>query len=649
MTKLWEMETSDDAGTDAAFACSRVLIVGEDAESRNEVEGFLRRERIGIAVQHAPGAAEAARAVTADRPGCVLIDPASSHERALVFLTRIRDVDAAVPVVVLSPHDDDELTLALLAAGADDHLFTRRSGTAQLWSIVRRAVARRYGLAQHGPPARSARESSPQRPTAEPADPDLSPAESGASATTAAPPAPGDASDAPRSTRPDDEVPAPDDEAAAEGRETRSSNGPSPTDPIAVIETALSRSTEGLDAVVVMAIEVRAAEPRAQGRAGHGNHADGPAERIVEAINGVAEAVIDESGHVVLVVEHISSVDQAFAIAEGVRHVLADPEEAPSEDDVHQGIAVGTNPAETAESLLARARKALQHAIDRHLPYELDDPVSVRLLTQRAAIRNELRDAIANGDLVLDYQPIFDLRSGVVKGLEALARWRHPERGKLSPEAIFPMATRSVVLSELTQHIVQLACATTAEWNAGRSEALFVSVNVDIEELEHPTVLASIGSALTRTGLPADRLWLEIPGDARLGVGLQSRLNELHELGVHLAVDGLGPAFANSDRLAELPFSVAKLELTSGAALGTPGEARSTIESTVAAARNGGLVTVACGIETAEQRDGAVAVGCELGQGFGLGVPMSYTETANLLSGASVAAPDADDRGGSFR
>ena len=238
------------------------------------------------------------------------------------------------------------------------------------------------------------------------------------------------------------------------------------------------------------------------------------------------------------------------------------------------------------------------------------------LLRQEA----ELRDAIDAGQLELHYQPVVAVDDGRPVGVEALVRWRHPERGLLPPDAFVPLAEDSGLVVPLGLWVLSQACRDAARWRRELPGAadLFVSVNLAASQLNLPEIGDQVADVLARTGLDPTGLRLEV---TETGVVADpdtaaTRLHELTAQGVRVAIDDFGTGYASLLQLRRFPVQSLKIDRAFVAGMIDEPDDASIVKASVGLARALGLAVVAEGVETPRQRDALRALGCELAQGF---------------------------------
>ena len=228
--------------------------------------------------------------------------------------------------------------------------------------------------------------------------------------------------------------------------------------------------------------------------------------------------------------------------------------------------------------------------------------------------REQLERAIEREELVLHYQPIVALDGGAPVGFEALVRWQHPERGLLGPGEFIPLAEETGLIVPLGAWVLRAACREAAGWPGEP----YISVNVASGQLEQAGFDDEVAAALAASGLPVERLVLEVTERSLVGAAEGERLQALRRLGVRLAIDDFGTGYSSLDYLRRFPMDVLKIDrsFTRSAAAGDP-----LLRAIVAMGHSLGLVLVPEGIEDAAQGEALRALGCELGQGFHYGRP----------------------------
>jgi diguanylate cyclase (GGDEF)-like protein/PAS domain S-box-containing protein len=254
---------------------------------------------------------------------------------------------------------------------------------------------------------------------------------------------------------------------------------------------------------------------------------------------------------------------------------------------------------------------------------------------QRLELEHDLRSAIGNGELRLEYQPVASLSSGKILGMEALVRWEHPEKGLLLPLKFIGLAEESDLIVSLGRWVLETGCTQMARWRAvhPQAEHAFLAVNVSPRQLESAELLPALREALQKSELPAGALMLEITesGIVADDTRMHRLLNELREFGVRLAIDDFGTGYSSLSYLKRLPVSHLKIDRSFVNGLGTDTEDERIVAAVTELGHGLGLRVVAEGIENRQQRQRARELGCDLYQGFLLAKPCRPRDVPALL------------------
>ena len=295
------------------------------------------------------------------------------------------------------------------------------------------------------------------------------------------------------------------------------------------------------------------------------------------------------------------------------------------------GIASGRHPAET---LLRNADVAMYHAkragTGRYVRFE---PRMHAALVSRLGLDVELRRAVERHEFELHYQPLIHLRTDTITALESLVRWRHPVRGLIPPAEFIPVAEETGLIVEIDRWVIEEACRQLATW--WRRWPVAVSFNASMRDLQQPGFAGALEQAIG-DAFPPSALILEVTESARLqdAPGALAALHTVKELGVRIALDDFGTGYSSLLSLSQLPIDILKIARPFLQASGPEAvKATGLLAGMIGLGRHLGLLTVAEGIETAEQRELLEAAGCDVGQGFLLGRPAAHAATTRLLGG----------------
>jgi diguanylate cyclase (GGDEF)-like protein/PAS domain S-box-containing protein len=282
----------------------------------------------------------------------------------------------------------------------------------------------------------------------------------------------------------------------------------------------------------------------------------------------------------------------------------------------------------TADDLLRDADVAMYEAktLGRSR-YEFFDVGLRRRMQRRLRLEQDLREAVRHGRLWAAYQPVVDLRTDRMVAVEALLRWTHPVHGSVSPNEFIPLAEESDLINLLGAHVLS---ETTQELAAQRKQGAEVDlkINLSTRQLDDPSLVAAVQSALATAGLPATALCLEITESALMrDAALASEtLAALRALGVRLAIDDFGTGYSSLAQLQRLTLDTLKIDRSFVMRLGESADAEAIVTSIIAMAHAVELTVVAEGVETAGQLELLRKLGCDQAQGFYLGKPQAATE-----------------------
>jgi EAL domain-containing protein (putative c-di-GMP-specific phosphodiesterase class I) len=249
-------------------------------------------------------------------------------------------------------------------------------------------------------------------------------------------------------------------------------------------------------------------------------------------------------------------------------------------------------------------------------------------------LESGLEAAFGRGELDVHYQPIVSLDPRELVALEALVRWHHPQRGLLTAAAFLPAAQPPELLPALDLWVLEEACrlAATLPPPASGGPLLAMHVNFFPARLQDPQVVSRVARALEGSGLPADRLVVEISEKAMLyDPGSGARLRELRSLGVRIGLDDFGTGRASLAELHRIPADLIKIDRIFVEGLGRDARDTRLIEPLIAFGRTLGMQILAEGVERPEQAGALLELGCQLGQGYHFGRPVPRAALAEIL------------------
>ncbi|GAA0307273.1 EAL domain-containing protein [Sphingomonas oligophenolica] len=296
------------------------------------------------------------------------------------------------------------------------------------------------------------------------------------------------------------------------------------------------------------------------------------------------------------------------------------------------GVATGPRDGRTAEMLIRSADLALYRSKDAgggtFRSYEPQLHVDAE---ERRVLEMALRKAVQNNEMHLHYQPVVSADTGDLTGFEALLRWTHPVLGNISPVKFIPLAEDARLIAPIGEWVLRTACDEAARW----SSPVRVAVNVSPDQLHNPAFVSVVASALANSGLPPERLELEVTESVfmREGTGATKVLERILDLGVRLSLDDFGTGYSSLGYLSRTRFSSIKIDrsFVQGASKGVP-EAIAIIRAVVALAQSLGMATTAEGVETEEEHRMVQDLGCTKVQGYYFGRPLPVEEARAIAN-----------------
>jgi EAL domain-containing protein (putative c-di-GMP-specific phosphodiesterase class I) len=264
--------------------------------------------------------------------------------------------------------------------------------------------------------------------------------------------------------------------------------------------------------------------------------------------------------------------------------------------------------------------------------YRFDRALQLRA-TEHLAVEHALWSALREDQLRVYYQPLVDVASGTITGVEALVRWKRPERGLVLPGEFMAIAEETGQIAAIDRYVLDTACRQAVAW-AADGHQLRVSVNVTAAEIGDPAFREFVRDVLRQSGLQPSQLCLEITESSLMreaGRGGEEHLYELRRLGVALSIDDFGTGYSSLSYLHHLPVDELKVDRSFIGGLGRNRRDRYLVEAIVGMARALGLDVVAEGVETRQQLEALGALGCNLAQGYLFARPQAADRMFALL------------------
>ncbi len=308
---------------------------------------------------------------------------------------------------------------------------------------------------------------------------------------------------------------------------------------------------------------------------------------------------------------------------------------------ISAGIALSRSATDQPSAMLRDADAAMyrakQSGRDRSVVFadEMRDAA-----IDRHDIEQQLRRAVSDEQLVLHYQPIVELMTGRVTGVEALVRWQHPTRGLVPPGEFVPIAEEIGLVMHLDDWVLEHACQQLAAWQVSNPD-LTMSINLSGLQFARADLVTQVAQVLERSGADPTRVALEMTEgvlmrDAEDAVTV---LRNLRELGVRLDIDDFGTGYSSLSYLKRFPVDALKVDRSFVHGLGTNADDRAIVQAVVALAQSLGLATIAEGVETTEQLEVLQELGCTAAQGFLFSRPHPPHDLNALVGLSGVVLP----------
>jgi EAL domain-containing protein (putative c-di-GMP-specific phosphodiesterase class I) len=274
--------------------------------------------------------------------------------------------------------------------------------------------------------------------------------------------------------------------------------------------------------------------------------------------------------------------------------------------------------------------------------YQIFEPAMHDTALKRLELKADLQRALDNSEFILHYQPVIELDTGEMSGVEALLRWNHPQRGIVPPLDFIPLAEETGLIVQIGRWVLQEATmqGRALQERYPTNPPLHMAVNLSARQLQRPEIVTEVAEALVESGLDAESLVLEITESVMMAdveLSLQ-RLTELKDVGVKLAVDDFGTGYSSLNYIQQFPVDILKVDKSFVDAFNTDSRKSALTATIIKLAEDLELRPVAEGIERADQLERLQALHCDLGQGFYFAKPMPMDGIDELLTTRTALA-----------
>jgi len=297
------------------------------------------------------------------------------------------------------------------------------------------------------------------------------------------------------------------------------------------------------------------------------------------------------------------------------------------------GMACYPDDGTTADILIQHADVAMYHAKESGSGYALYDANEDQYTAQRLYMLCNLRDAMDNRQITLHYQPIIDVNRRNIWGVEALARWYHPELGLIMPEEFIPLAVQSNLMRTLSLYVLQAAIEQMAQWQNDGIE-LRVSVNLSVHDIQDALLPEKLRELIERNRINPTRLILEITENSVMtdSHGVRMVIEQLHEMGVSLAIDDFGTGYSSLSYLKQIPADEIKIDKSFVRDMSRDDNDAVIVRTTIELAHNMGRRVIAEGVEDQDAYDLLEILRCDLAQGYHICKPISELDLRRWLA-----------------
>lgn len=406
------------------------------------------------------------------------------------------------------------------------------------------------------------------------------------------------------------------------------------------LEAELSRNAAGGDSVAILFVDLDNFK-RVNDSLGHGRGDEVLAEvarRIVGCI-GSEDTASRFGGDEMVILHPRASDDSGAILGKRILAALAEPIFLSGKEVVMSasvGVALCRPGTKSAEQLLREADTALYAAKDhgRARLEQFNEELHARV-EKRVQIESDLRAALRESQLFVEYQPQVRLRDGCVVGVEALVRWRHPRQGIVPPMEFIPVAEDCGLIVKIGRQVLQQSCRQLAEWIAlAPGRPLAMTVNVSPRQLAEQGFLTELRQILADTGIDPAALCLEITESALMGAAedVVQVLDQIKQLGVFIAIDDFGTEHSSLSRLRDMPAEVLKIDRSFVDGLSSEPGDTAIVSSILSLAYAMGKHTIAEGVEKREQAVMLLRMGCEVAQGYFFSRPVAAERIPSLLT-----------------
>jgi len=334
----------------------------------------------------------------------------------------------------------------------------------------------------------------------------------------------------------------------------------------------------------------------------------------------------------------VREAEDAVQVAQKIIQAIAQPYEVGGYTlniTASIGLSVYPDDGHDVVTLVKNADTAMYHTKEQgRNDYQFFTKEMNARARERMQLENALRSALANGEFHLAYQPQYALRDGAISGIEVLLRWQHPQLGTISPAKFIPIAEEIGVITAMGEWVLREGCRQYVAWYHGREDGPRLAVNISAMQFRQTDLVALVEQVLAETGMPAQRLELEITE----GIFMESAdvavstLQRLHDCGIQITLDDFGTGYSSLGYIKQFSIDRIKIDQSFVRDLTESRDDEEIVSAVVSLARSLHLQVLAEGVETEAQLEKLRALGCDEVQGFYLSRPLTAAKVAQLLN-----------------